>query len=1275
VERRLRIAVDTGGTFTDFVVLDEFSGKFDVFKVPSTRGSEADGIVAGLRGYLERIGAAGREVVYFSHGTTVGTNAMLEENGAKTGLLVTAGFRGIYEVGEQSRPYGATTYDLFFERPHALVPARLTEEIPERLLFDGSVLEELDEAATVDAIRTLVRHGVTSIAVALLFSFRNPAHERRVGELIAREAPGVNVSLSSNVAPQIREYYRLSSTVVNAYLNPKLEAYIDELDRRLTDEGSGQRQRYIMRSNGGVATFESAARRSVQTILSGPAAGVVAATRLTSGSRDFPNVVTFDMGGTSTDVALIENGRPVRRTGGKIHGRDVQVSMLDIHTVAAGGGTIAWIDTAGVLQVGPKSAGANPGPACYGQGGTQPTITDANVVLGALSEESPLAGGTLRIDRAAAEKVIRERIAEPLGISVVAAARGIVEIVSVKMQEAIKVVSSNRGYDLRDFHLLAFGGAGAIHAAKMAQELGMRGVLVPAFPGVTSALGLLLSDVRHDYVVSKLSTITETDLGSVAEIFGQLRAQGESELRAQGFAAATMSFEYSFDLRYVGQGYDLTVVLDDAPLDEASMCDVRIRFDAQHAQLTGHSAPDEHVEIVNYRLTAIAAVPQVSISSPFAVDGTIDDARLGERQTWIEGEQPRATALYDRAKLPANAEIDGPAILLQNDATTVVGTGQRARVVELGQIEIVDQSHVAQPSSGAGSQRAVDAVTFQVIQSRLSGIVSEMQDSIFRTGYSTIIRESQDASCMLLDADGNVVGENVVLPLHVSALPEVVRAVRRDFDDIVPGDAFITNHPYLAGVTHSMDMAVVTPVFHGGVLIAFTGSIAHKSDLGGVVPGTSYGSARELFQEGIQYPPIRFVAAGAPLRDVEAILRANSRTPDLVIGDIRGQVGVGRLGERRIADLIERYGIAPVLETFTLLQDVTERRIRAVLATWPDGVHEAETYVDTDGITLDQPVRYHVRIEKKGDRIAFDFTDCNDQTQGPVNISPSLARGCCYYAMIATIDPGLPNNAGVARVVETTFRKGSVVDPNFPAPCCTYMASTTAIVEAMLNALSEFVPARRMAGNGGVGGISITGRRPAGGTFVQYEPMGSAYGGRATSDGVSGIAVLLSNTRTASIEVLESEFPTRVRRFELIRDSGGPGRYRGGLSPRRVWEILVDDAQLTCRGGKHTIPPAGVDGGKPGALGSLVLNAGTPGEKVLPSRFSGVRLMRGDRLRMERAGGGGLGSPNVRPFEAILADVLDGYVSREAAVRDYAADAAKLDEAIAAWAGAAVLAR
>jgi N-methylhydantoinase A len=685
--KRLRVAVDTGGTFTDFVVLDEDTGALEVFKVPSTRGHEADGIIGGMQSYLDKIGGQGSDVVFFSHGTTVGTNAILEEKGARTGLVITDGFRGIYEIGEQSRPYGSTTYDLFFEKPKPLVPPRLTEEVVERVLHDGSVLAELDEETARRAIKRLVAHGVTSVAVCFLFSFRNSDHEKRVGELFKELAPDMNVSLSCEVAPQIREYYRLSTTVVNAYLNPLVEKYIDLLGERLRSLGSDGKQHYIMRSNGGVATFEAAAMRSVQTILSGPAAGVVAASRTTAAAKGFENVVTFDMGGTSTDVALIQNCTPVRRMGGKVHGRDVLVPMLDIHTVAAGGGTLAWIDSSGVLQVGPQSAGAQPGPACYGRGGTQPTITDANVVLGYLSDDNPLAGGSLKLDKAAAEKAIKDVIADPLGLSVIEAAKGIVEIVNVKMQEAIKVVSSNRGYDLRDFHLLSFGGAGPLHSSALARDLGMRGVLVPAFPGAFSAMGLLLSDVRQDYVTSELIGIHKVDPAHVFDVFEGLRVQGENDLLAQGFAPHQLRYEYSFDLRYVGQGYELTIPMPDIPRNADDLGETRKRFDAEHAQLTGHSAPDEHVEIVNFRMTAVAVVPQASIASPFQNTTDLAGAKIGERDTYLGGTRTKTT-LYDRTKLAEGTKVAGPAILLQGDTTTLIEPGQTATVVELGQIEI-----------------------------------------------------------------------------------------------------------------------------------------------------------------------------------------------------------------------------------------------------------------------------------------------------------------------------------------------------------------------------------------------------------------------------------------------------------------------------------------------------------------------------------------------------------------------------------------------------------
>ena len=565
---------------------------------------------------------------------------------------------------------------------------------------------------------------------------------------------------------------------------------------------------------------------------------------------------------------------------------------------------------------------------------------------------------------------------------------------------------------------------------------------------------------------------------------------------------------------------------------------------------------------------------------------------------------------------------------------------------------------------------AVDPITSQVIQNRLSGIVQEMQNNIFRTGYSTIVRESQDASCMILDSEGEVVGEHVILPLHIAALPEVVKAIKKVYSGrIFPGDAFITNHPYVSGVTHSIDMAVVIPVFIGDALIAYCASIAHKSDLGGMVPGTGSGNARELFQEGIQYPPVKFMDQGKVVEEVEAILRANSRTPDVIMGDIRGQVGTGRLGEERLKEVVSRYGLEVVLETFSDLQLKVERRVRSVIASWNDGTFEAETWVDNDGIQLDVPIKYHVRIEKSGERILFDFSESAPQTLGPLNVRPPLVRGCCYYAMVAMIDPELPNNGGLARVIETKFRHGSVLDPIYPAPTNTYMASATAVTEAVLQAMNGLVPEKKIAGMGGVGGMVIGGKRKDGSSYVQYELIGAAYGARNGKDGVSGVSVLLDNAKTAPIEVLETEFPVRLRRFELITDSGGAGQYRGGLAVRREYEILTSKAQLTLRGGKHTEPAFGVDGGMPGRLGACIINPDSEGSRDLPSRFGGEELKEGDVLRIEKAGGGGLGPLSQRAWEKLLGDVLDGYVSFQSAQSDYGADPEKLKSAIAAWNG------
>src|SRR5262245_37209523 len=473
---RYRVTVDTGGTFSDFVYLDEETGAVLIGKLSSTPDDPSRAILQGIEALLAD-GVAASDITYLCHGTTVGTNALLEGKGVRTGLLVTEGFRGIYPVAEQARPYGAAIFDVMYDKPAMLVPQSLTGEVKERVDFRGEVLRDLDEAALRETVRALAAESIDAVAVCLLFSFLNPAHEARVAAIIREAMPGCSISLSSEVLPQIREYYRLSTTVINAYLQPILARYIAELERRLRGAGVTTRQTYIMQSNGGMAPFDGAAERPVTTLLSGPAGGVTAGVHAAR-TTGYPNLITFDMGGTSCDVALIRNGEPALASRGKIDGRDIAVPAMDINTVSAGGGTIATVDRLGALAVGPHSAGAVPGPACYGRGGTLPTITDCNLVLGRLSADNFL-GGRMRLHLDLARRAIEDHVARPLGVGVSDAAEGVIRVINIKMEEAIKAISTMRGYDLRDFMLLAFGGAGPVHAGRIARDLGMAGVIVP----------------------------------------------------------------------------------------------------------------------------------------------------------------------------------------------------------------------------------------------------------------------------------------------------------------------------------------------------------------------------------------------------------------------------------------------------------------------------------------------------------------------------------------------------------------------------------------------------------------------------------------------------------------------------------------------------------------------------------------------------------------------------------------------------------------------------
>jgi N-methylhydantoinase A len=672
---RYRITVDTGGTFSDFVYMDETTGEVTIAKVPSTPDDPSRAILGGIEHLLSR-GVSGADVTYFCHGTTVGTNALLEGKGARTGLVVTKGFRGIYEVGEQSRPHGPAIFDVMYEKPAMLAPPSRTGEAVERVAADGTVLQALDERDLRQTLESLKSQKIEALAVCLLFSFLHPAHETRIREIAAEVMPGIDVSLSSEIVPQIREYYRLSTTVINGYLQPILSRYVQRLDGRLAEAGIKTRSAYIMQSNGGMATFAATSRKAVATVLSGPAGGVTAGVAL-SRIANAPNIITFDMGGTSCDVALIKGGEAIVANHGKVEGRDIAVPMMDINTVSAGGGTLSLVDRFGMLKVGPESAGAMPGPACYGRGGTLPTITDCNLVLGRLCEDNFL-GGRMKLDKAAAWTAIETAVAKPLGLDVMAAAEGIVRIINVKMEEAIKAISTIRGHDLRDFQLVPFGGAGPIHSGAIADNLGMAGLIVPLYPGVFSAIGLLMSDVKHDYIQSRLTPLPAAVPAQVDAIFRRLDTRAAAELEEEGFKSDHVHIARALDMRYAGQGYEITVPCGRIASAQ-DLARLRADFDQIHKQQFGHAAPDEVVEIVSWRVQSTGLVPPVETRRFEPMGATLESALRERRKVRFAG-QDIDCPVYQRERLDVGHTVTGPAVIEQYDCTIVIEPGQIAKV-------------------------------------------------------------------------------------------------------------------------------------------------------------------------------------------------------------------------------------------------------------------------------------------------------------------------------------------------------------------------------------------------------------------------------------------------------------------------------------------------------------------------------------------------------------------------------------------------------------------
>ncbi len=670
------LGIDIGGTFTDIVINDS-GGRLRLFKVPSTPSEPAVGVISALSSLIDRGVIIPDRVERIRHGSTVATNALLERKWARTALITTRGFRDVLEIGRQNRP---ELYDLFFDRPIPIVARDLRYEVTERLDYRGNIIQPLVEE-DVDRLIPLLRvEGVDAVAVVFLFSYLDPTHERAVRDAIS-SALEIPVTISSDVLPEFREFERTSTTVISAALRPVIGDYLTSLEAGARENGLTTRWQ-IMQSNGTITRADYAQTNPARILLSGPAAGVEGA-RVVGELTGFADLITLDMGGTSCDVSLIRDGDLSRTTAGQIGDYPVALPMVDIHTIGAGGGSIAWIDHGGALRVGPQSAGADPGPACYARGGSEPTVTDAHLVLGHLLPSHPL-GGLDRLDLDAARGAI-ERISGRLGLGVEQAALGILEIADASMERAIRVISVERGYDPRQFSLLAFGGAGPLHAVSVAQRLGISRVIVPAVAGVLSAFGLVAAQIGHDFSQGIVRSLAECEPEVISSILSNLRRRAQAELIAEGVDVKAIRFHVSADLRYFGQAHELDVPLFDVEdannwvIDTGFMREIASLFHAEHLRRYGHASDEQPVELVTLRLRAMGPgsgeVPRVRTSRKSAQDHSATEA-------WFTKNGPVKTRVLRRNDLPPGSDLEGPAVVFGEDATTLFPPGTHARIDE-----------------------------------------------------------------------------------------------------------------------------------------------------------------------------------------------------------------------------------------------------------------------------------------------------------------------------------------------------------------------------------------------------------------------------------------------------------------------------------------------------------------------------------------------------------------------------------------------------------------
>lgn len=1112
-------------------------------------------------------------------GTTRATNALLERRGAATALVTTAGFGDVLAIGNQDRP------ELFALHVHKAPPLyRRVLELSGRMDAAGNVIEEQNPLEIENGLRLLKASGIRSLAVCLLHAYRADRHERRVRD-IATAVGFSHVSLSSEVSSTINLVSRAETTVVDAYLTPVIRSYVREIEESLPEA-----EIRLMTSAGSLVP--PASFRGKDAVLSGPAGGVVAVAAIAE-EAGIARAIGFDMGGTSTDVCRIEGEAALEYEAVKA-GVRIVTPMLSIETVAAGGGSIC--DTDGQkLTVGPTSAGAEPGPACYGRGGPL-TVTDLNVFLGRVrSADFPFPLDVRATERALDE--LRGRLPDPA--ERVDLARGLLRIANNGMAAAIERVSKAKGYDVRDHTLVAFGGAAAQHACAVARELGVRAVRIHPRTGVLSAWGMGKASVRRFSVRTRLERyergLHDAELAEMGRVLGH-------QIEAEGIDPAHLDPpRVRLEMRYRGQSSAIVI--------EASDGDYARAFEAAHHRLYGHVFAGRELEVVALR--AERAARQEPDRAPLVEASSGRPSPAGESRVIFD--VPTIVPVYRREALRPGHVFDGPALVVERTATTVLEPGWTCRVTERSELLLEDEiGREAETVS-----LAADPVMLEVFHNRFASIAEQMGVTLRRTSLSVNVKERLDYSCAVFSAVGDLVANAPHMPVHLGAMSRCVKCVLEDVPELLPGDVVVTNDPFRGG-SHLPDVTVVTPVFgEGGRRTFFVASRAHHAEIGGIRPGSMPPDSRNLAEEGVLLRAFKVVAAGAPCTDeLRRLLTAGSlpsRSPDENVADVEAQIAANRVGALALGELAERYGTDTVAAYMEHIREASAAKVREKIGEIEDGTHEFRDAMD-DGSEI------CCRIEIDGGETTVDFEGTAAVHAGNLNANPAIVHAAVIYVFRCLIDEPIPLSSGVLTPIRIVVPPNSMLDPapaedprRSPAVVGGNVETSQRITDVLLGALGLAAASQGTMNNVTFGD----------GTFGYYETICGGTGAGAGFPGADAVHSHMTNTRLTDPEVLESRYPVRLRSFAIRRGSGGRGRFRGGDGVRREIEFLAP-LELSILSQRRATVPWGIRGGGAGFAGrNRLLRADGTIVELGPIRT--VHVAPHDVLVIETPGGGGAG--------------------------------------------------